>query len=311
MVSGDKVKGVEWYRKAAEQGNAKAQNNLGMCFIKGEGVAENDQEAIKWLTRAAEQGHPKAQNNLSIMYATGRGVAKDAEMAQSWRLKAALGGDPAAQYNVANFYITAKNYTEATKWLKKAAEQNYNPAECMLGEMYECGLGTEKNHEEAVKIFKKAAEDGNVGAAVRLVSFETQAEQTKRGTLFLTPGKSATIEFDLFEGKLKNPRLIAPPKIDAYEFTERGKPCTIDINMRYEEKRKTTFLQLRNNLTVDIVYDCFMKLPSGNFESTNVLPVSAGIQSFEMWPDAIEQLMIGNIQSISKWPSGLHTLPRK
>ncbi|CAN5314710.1 hypothetical protein BH11CYA1_BH11CYA1_24010 [soil metagenome] len=310
-VAGDDVKSVEWYRKAAEQGNAKGQNNLGMSLVNGQGVAKNNEEAISWLTKAAEQGHPKAQNNLSVMYATGRGVTKDTEMAQKWRLKAAEGGDPAAQCNVANYYATAKNYTEAFRWLKKAAEQKYGPAESRLGEMYESGLGIEKNHEEAVRIFKVASEAGSLGAAIRLLSFETEAQQTKREVIFLNPGKSVTIEFDLFEGKLKNARLIAPPKIAADQFTEPGKTNTIDISMRYDESHKATFLQLRNNFTVDVTYDCFMRVPGGSFESTNVLPVSAKIQSFEMWPYAIEQMMLGSIQAKSEWPSGLHTVPNK
>src|ERR1035438_8547727 len=34
----DLVEAVKWYRKAAEQGNADAQNNLGACYYAGEGV---------------------------------------------------------------------------------------------------------------------------------------------------------------------------------------------------------------------------------------------------------------------------------
>lgn len=38
---------VRHYRKAAEQGNAKAQFNLGNCYDNGEGVAEDKTEAVK------------------------------------------------------------------------------------------------------------------------------------------------------------------------------------------------------------------------------------------------------------------------
>ena len=37
----------EW-RKAAEQGNAKAQFNLGVLYEDGNGIPEDDAEAIKW-----------------------------------------------------------------------------------------------------------------------------------------------------------------------------------------------------------------------------------------------------------------------
>ena len=60
----DYVKAVEWYRKAAEQGNANAQYILGICYQNGKGVVENSSEAVKWYRKSAEQGHAYAQCNL-------------------------------------------------------------------------------------------------------------------------------------------------------------------------------------------------------------------------------------------------------
>ena len=48
---------MKWYRKAAEQGHANAQCNLGYCYKYGEGVETNKAEAVKWYRKAAEQGH--------------------------------------------------------------------------------------------------------------------------------------------------------------------------------------------------------------------------------------------------------------
>ena len=44
---------VKWYTKAAEQGDANAQYNLGVMYDNGEGVPENDKTAVKWYTLAA------------------------------------------------------------------------------------------------------------------------------------------------------------------------------------------------------------------------------------------------------------------
>lgn len=49
---------------AAEQGDAQAQFNLGVCYIFGAGVVPNKQEAMKWLRKAAKQGHPQAKEIL-------------------------------------------------------------------------------------------------------------------------------------------------------------------------------------------------------------------------------------------------------
>jgi TPR repeat protein len=49
---------------AADQGHAGAQNNLGIIFEKGRGVAFNRAEAIRWYRLAAAQGRAKAAASL-------------------------------------------------------------------------------------------------------------------------------------------------------------------------------------------------------------------------------------------------------
>ena len=48
---------MRWYRKAAEQGNAYAQSNLGVMFENGLGVAKNYVEAHKWHVLASTAGY--------------------------------------------------------------------------------------------------------------------------------------------------------------------------------------------------------------------------------------------------------------
>lgn len=47
---------AKWYLKAAEQGNADAQQRLGDMYEEGQGVEQNDEEAWKWHQKASEQG---------------------------------------------------------------------------------------------------------------------------------------------------------------------------------------------------------------------------------------------------------------
>ena len=49
------MKAAECYLKAAEQGYAKAQFNLGMMYRRGEGVEQSDVKAVEWYLKAAEQ----------------------------------------------------------------------------------------------------------------------------------------------------------------------------------------------------------------------------------------------------------------
>jgi TPR repeat protein len=56
----DMREAVKWFRKAADQGDAKAQLNLGACYFRGEGVKQDKAEAVKWYRKAAEQGYELA-----------------------------------------------------------------------------------------------------------------------------------------------------------------------------------------------------------------------------------------------------------
>ena len=80
----DYAEAVRWYRMAAEQGEAGAQNNLGVMYANGDGVLQDYAEAVRWYRMAAEQGNATAQNNLGVMYENGRGVLQDAVLAHMW-----------------------------------------------------------------------------------------------------------------------------------------------------------------------------------------------------------------------------------
>ncbi len=58
-----KVEAEKWLLKAAEQGNEKAQYNLGNLY-KDSG---KDSEAKKWYLKSAEQGNEKAKMKLEKM----------------------------------------------------------------------------------------------------------------------------------------------------------------------------------------------------------------------------------------------------
>jgi len=66
-VERDLEKAIYWYTKAAEQGNASAQNNLGNSYFKGEGVERDVEKAMYWLTKSAQQGVIEAENTLEYL----------------------------------------------------------------------------------------------------------------------------------------------------------------------------------------------------------------------------------------------------
>ncbi len=95
--SGDFANALRECKPLAEQGDADAQNNLGVMYDKGIGVPQNHKTAVKWYRLAAEQGDARAQYNLGVMYDNGKGVPQDDKTAVKWWTLAAEQGHTLAQ----------------------------------------------------------------------------------------------------------------------------------------------------------------------------------------------------------------------
>ena len=47
------------------------KSGWGICIDEGKGVTQNKAEAVQWYRKAADQGHAKGQYNLGVMYKQG------------------------------------------------------------------------------------------------------------------------------------------------------------------------------------------------------------------------------------------------
>lgn len=81
----DIVSAMNYYRKAADNGYAPAQNRLAYLLDN----SEENEEAIVWYRKAAVQGDAEAQFNLARLYAAGEGTEKDTEQAYQLFTKSA------------------------------------------------------------------------------------------------------------------------------------------------------------------------------------------------------------------------------
>ncbi len=100
VLNNDPELAAGWFFRAAEQGFADAQFNLGLMYANGEGVEQDMTQAVELFKKAAEQGHVDAQNNLGALYFTGEGVERDEKKAIGWFEKAAAQGNEDAQANL-------------------------------------------------------------------------------------------------------------------------------------------------------------------------------------------------------------------
>ena len=76
----------------AEQ-NPKASYDLGLRFLRGDGVERNSYQAIQWMRRAGEAGHIEAQYALGRLYLLGfEEMGADPVEAEGWLTRTAAKG---------------------------------------------------------------------------------------------------------------------------------------------------------------------------------------------------------------------------
>ena len=64
--------------------DAFAECALGLAYMEGEGIQQDLAQGASWLRKAADQGNAPAQNLLGAMYAEGKGVRQDYVQAHMW-----------------------------------------------------------------------------------------------------------------------------------------------------------------------------------------------------------------------------------
>jgi TPR repeat protein len=118
---------VRWYQKAAQQGDAAAQGNLGRMYEKGQGVAQDYKEAVRLYRLAAKQNNYKAQANLGAMYYAGKGVLQDYVRAHMWFNIAAVGGDidSAKNRDVLARTMTPQQVEQAQRMARECMSSNF------------------------------------------------------------------------------------------------------------------------------------------------------------------------------------------
>jgi TPR repeat protein/serine/threonine protein kinase len=145
----------------------------------------NPKYPINWPGTLFEPEDPIEQCKLGDSYYYGVGESyyfdgpytfaksKDYTEAAKWYRKAAEQGNVDAQYKLGEIYYNggygvAKDYSEAVKWYQKAAEQGNAGAQFKFGDMYENGYSVSKDYTEALKWYRKAAEQGYANAQCNL-----------------------------------------------------------------------------------------------------------------------------------------------
>jgi len=155
----------QYYKEAAEAGDASAQLELALIFTAGEIVEKNDEVSFEWCLKAATQGHVDAMAKLGEMYELGRGVELDYDRAYFWYHRAALQDHPYCCRLIGTFIEFRKvqngDFNTALKWYVRAATLEDIEAQKYLGYLYYMGEKVERDVEETIKWMTRAGNQGD------------------------------------------------------------------------------------------------------------------------------------------------------
>ena len=125
-VTKEPGRAVEWYKKAAQQGDSLAPWLLGRVIYLGAVPPLDVNDAISWLQRSSDANNPFAQHLLGLIKLEKNDYAKAAELFQ----KASQQGLPQAQYELGKLLLQGpgtvkRDKFEAYVWLLMAGDANY------------------------------------------------------------------------------------------------------------------------------------------------------------------------------------------
>ena len=172
----DAAAAYKMFSAAAEAGYSDAEYEVGNCYFDGTGTVRNRESAyLRYnLAYKADNNNGKAVFKIGLCNLKGLGVAKNETEAFNWFCKGAEIESPAATYMKGEclFYGVGveENKAEAAKCFEKALSFEYIDNERIIPSMLamanccEKGLGILKNGERALNLYKQAAEYGDAAA---------------------------------------------------------------------------------------------------------------------------------------------------
>jgi TPR repeat protein len=129
----DYGKALEYYKLAADLGNAESMYNLGLMYHFGQGVEQDYGKALEYYQKAADLGSVEAIHNLGVMYYFGNGVEQDYSKAYDCWLRSAEQGEPAGMFCLGECFYEGhgaeKDLDKAAEWYRKALDAGYEPDE--------------------------------------------------------------------------------------------------------------------------------------------------------------------------------------
>lgn len=168
----DYERAAEFYKRAADKGDGRAQFRLGVLYALGRGVEHSEELARDCFDECEKTVKPCVISAIAEMYFLGRGMAKDENKAKSLWEKAVGLGCPNAKAFMERYLGIEYEKLAATEpdELLKLAEAGNVEAQFRYGDSFS-GKRGKKNGALAYEWLKRAAEEGHARALYKLSGF--------------------------------------------------------------------------------------------------------------------------------------------
>lgn len=171
--AGDYGTALALWEPLARAGNARAQSNIGGCFVEGLGVQVDARIAEKWLKLSAEAGYAPGQRNLATLYLRGgEGIEPDPARAEQLYRAAAEQGDALAQdmfsWMLLEGEVMPSDPEEARRWAELAAEAGIASSMTRMGMLHHHALGVPRDVSRAAVWWRRGAELGDADGQAML-----------------------------------------------------------------------------------------------------------------------------------------------
>ena len=182
---GAKAEGLNLIQRAADAGSAEGQHRLALVLMNGEaGLARNPARAVELFEKAAAQGHRRAQFNIGLIYLRGQGVPRNLIQARAWLEQAAADGDVYATYALGRAMAesvtpVSADPTRAADLFRQAAEKGHMLAALRYGLALAEGSGVKQDPAAAQRWLVQAQQNGVPEAALALGDMAVRTPATR------------------------------------------------------------------------------------------------------------------------------------
>jgi uncharacterized protein len=147
------MKAIGEYKKLAKENNPKAIHELGLIYLKGDGIAKNLNQAYDYFQQASDLGNVESTYMLGKIYLSSKTKYYNPKKAYNTFIDASNKNHAKSQLMIGRFFlmgeIVDKDYEKALYYFKLASKQKEYDANCYISYMYASGLGVFPNFGRA------------------------------------------------------------------------------------------------------------------------------------------------------------------